>query len=272
MDKTGFLKELKQHLAVLNEDEQKDILDEYIQHIDMKMAAGMSESEAIRDFGEIGELAAEILEAYHVNPQYSAKKRGKMVHMDEIPVGEIAGKGRDLWSKIREAAKSLGRSVAAGAAAVLRLIRRPFLWAREKRDRRGQARIKDVRRVEEHMTQQDGIIRRSLRTAGRWGQSVIVGVLCAAAWCIRWSWNICMILAALFTGGFTLLWLFGFGMLLVLLIQGYPLWGFTIGCLGLVLSTGSLTALALILIRIKHRKAGEERKAAEIPEEVPEHA
>lgn len=70
MNKTEFLDELKNHLAVLEEKEQQDILEEYTQHIDMKMESGLSEEDAIRDFGELGQLAAEILEAYHVNPHY----------------------------------------------------------------------------------------------------------------------------------------------------------------------------------------------------------
>lgn len=70
MNKTEFLDELKMCLAVLEEKEQQDILEEYTQHIDMKMERGLSEEEAIGDFGDLAQLAAEILEAYHVNPDY----------------------------------------------------------------------------------------------------------------------------------------------------------------------------------------------------------
>ena len=62
MNKTEFLDELKNGLAVLEEKEQQDILEEYTQHIDMKMEKGLSEEEAIGDFGDLGQLAAEILE------------------------------------------------------------------------------------------------------------------------------------------------------------------------------------------------------------------
>ena len=70
MNKASFLTELAGHLRVLAEQEQQDILNEYAQHIDMKIKKGMSEEEAIGDFGPVKELAAEILEAYHVNPEY----------------------------------------------------------------------------------------------------------------------------------------------------------------------------------------------------------
>ena len=49
MNKEGFLKELESHLRVLDDKEQQDILDEYAQHIDLKMKSGLSEEEAIRD-------------------------------------------------------------------------------------------------------------------------------------------------------------------------------------------------------------------------------
>ena len=74
MNKTEFLDELKNCLAVLEEKEQRDILEEYTQHIDIKMERGLSEEEAIGDFGDLGQLAAEILEAYHVNPDYNGNR------------------------------------------------------------------------------------------------------------------------------------------------------------------------------------------------------
>ena len=66
MKKQEFLEELKQYLHVLADEEQEDILQEYEQHIEMKIEKGLSEEEAIRDFGSVRELAGEILEAYHV--------------------------------------------------------------------------------------------------------------------------------------------------------------------------------------------------------------
>ena len=68
MNKQEFLNELQSRIRILEEAEQQDILAEYAQHIDLRTAAGLSEEEAIRDFGDLEELAAEILEAYHVDP------------------------------------------------------------------------------------------------------------------------------------------------------------------------------------------------------------
>ncbi len=77
-NKEKFLNELREYLSVLEEQEQEDILAEYAQHIDMKMQKGLSEEEAIRDFGSVKELAAEILAAYHVDSKHamSVGRRG----------------------------------------------------------------------------------------------------------------------------------------------------------------------------------------------------
>ena len=73
MNKETFLEELRGYLRILEDQEQEDILEEYAQHIDMKLQKGLSEEEAIRDFGSMRELAAEILEAYHVKPEFDQK-------------------------------------------------------------------------------------------------------------------------------------------------------------------------------------------------------
>lgn len=78
MDKREFLSALEQSLSVLQEDELKDIISEYEQHIDIKVEKGLTEEEAIEDFGSFQELTAELLEAYHVRADYAlgGKKGG----------------------------------------------------------------------------------------------------------------------------------------------------------------------------------------------------
>ena len=74
MSKETFLEELRGYLEILEDQEQQDILEEYEQHIDIKVQNGQSEEEAIRDFGPVRELAAEILEAYHVKPEFGESR------------------------------------------------------------------------------------------------------------------------------------------------------------------------------------------------------
>ena len=72
MSKAEFLQELEKRLHVLNEKERQDVLGEYAQHIDLKIANGMSEEEAVKDFGSIEELIGELLDAYSINTEYAA--------------------------------------------------------------------------------------------------------------------------------------------------------------------------------------------------------
>ena len=56
MNKTAFLLMLERRLIMLNDEERNDLITEYTQHIDMKVASGLSEEEAIADFGDPEEL------------------------------------------------------------------------------------------------------------------------------------------------------------------------------------------------------------------------
>lgn len=51
-------------------------------------------------------------------------------------------------------------------------------------------------------------------------------------WCVRWGWNCIMIMTAFFGGLCCMVLLFLFAMLLVWLVQGYPLAGVTLACFG----------------------------------------
>lgn len=73
----------------------------------MKIQNGMSE-EAIGDFGPVKELAAEILEAYHVNPEYGDSSR--RVKMDFESAAQSAEQGiRSAGGSLKKAGKKLGQ-------------------------------------------------------------------------------------------------------------------------------------------------------------------
>lgn len=67
MNKAQFVAYLNRKLAVIKEEERKDIIDEYCNHIDEKVAEGMSEEEVIAGFGDIDEMVKEILDAYNID-------------------------------------------------------------------------------------------------------------------------------------------------------------------------------------------------------------
>lgn len=74
MTKEHFLRKLSDRLIILSDAERRDLIEEYRTHIDMKMAEGQSETEVIDGFGDFDELVAEILRAYHVDPDYQRKE------------------------------------------------------------------------------------------------------------------------------------------------------------------------------------------------------
>ena len=76
MTRFDFANKLNSRLYLLSETERLDIIDEYIGHIDQKMKSGQTESDAIKDFGDIDDLAKEILAAYHID---SSKLGGKTI-------------------------------------------------------------------------------------------------------------------------------------------------------------------------------------------------
>lgn len=70
MNKEKFIKELSKKLTILNEEERNDIINEYIDMIEEKVKHGKTEEEAVKDFGNISDLAKEIISTYKVDPNY----------------------------------------------------------------------------------------------------------------------------------------------------------------------------------------------------------
>ena len=56
MTKKDFLDKLREKLEILKSDEVEDIINEYSEHIDEKVKSGVSEEDAILEFGDFNEL------------------------------------------------------------------------------------------------------------------------------------------------------------------------------------------------------------------------
>jgi len=67
MKKEEFLKKLRKKLEILEPSEIDDIITEYEGYIDEKMESGASEEIAVEAFGDIDELANDLLAAYKIN-------------------------------------------------------------------------------------------------------------------------------------------------------------------------------------------------------------
>ncbi len=81
MKKEEFLNKLRKRLDILEEKEVEDLLSEYEGYIEKKIEAGASEEEAVNSFGDIDELADELLKAYKVK-----------VPKNDDPIGNFANK------------------------------------------------------------------------------------------------------------------------------------------------------------------------------------
>ncbi|MEG3036484.1 MAG: DUF1700 domain-containing protein [Bacilli bacterium] len=77
MNKKQFIKELEYKLSILDEQELKDTINEYKDIIELKVKSGITEEEAVLEFGAIDELATEILKAYKINPTKVNEEKGK---------------------------------------------------------------------------------------------------------------------------------------------------------------------------------------------------
>lgn len=89
MKKEEFLKKLEKKLSILNEEERKDILDEYKSHIEKKIKDGMTEEEAVKDFGDFETLVKDILSAYKINENYDKNTDGKLESTFNVIVDEM---------------------------------------------------------------------------------------------------------------------------------------------------------------------------------------
>lgn len=238
MKKQEFLNELKRYLRVLQDEEQEDILQEYEQHIEMKIESGQSEEDVIRDFGSIRELAGEILEAYHVklNDQEAAETSDRKKERKTLQAKPFA----PVISSVKTHAANGGKGLLKGLSRCCFFLGKPFRLL-------GQG----LRRTKEKMQNKPEIHReKNVRKQAKKGvifpmitgavKSICRGIMNGICWACRMVWNCIVVCAAAFSAGMGLVFLYLFGVLIILWSQGYPLGGIVLGSLGAVLCFMSL--------------------------------
>lgn len=98
MNKKEFLQALENKLSVLDKEEKQDIIAEYTDTINEKIKQGQTEEEAVKDFGDIDDLAKEILKAYKINPDYEdktdsfAKKSEELIKQGASTISDFSRK------------------------------------------------------------------------------------------------------------------------------------------------------------------------------------
>lgn len=219
MTKKEFLKELEDRLQMLDEKERRDMIEEYSQHISMRMKSGMKEEEAIDDFGDINDLVAEILEAYHLDPEYEIKNR---IKSEKTGIADLLPK--DFFGKRTNEDKTDNKDN-----------------INNKSNVRRNRRVEGTERFKAEQRQKiESITGKAVKTSSN---------------AVSWSWDklkrlffifvkVLLIFLALPAVFFDLAGLFGLGTLSVMAFQGYPVIGCVIIAFGAVLS---MTAYILFL-------------------------
>ncbi len=281
MNKETFLEELRGYLRILEDQEQEDILEEYAQHIDMKIQKGLTEEEAIRDFGPMKELAAEILEAYHVKPEFDSKKpAARMPVLKGAGISKIGTFFRKTGSFLKTKTKACIQGTGRGFHWFGRKCRELAAWVRKPFSGREEMKpAVDYERQEieamqgEAGRQQDmeerraagtepavfsgqkkpGAIKQICTVFGRGIKRLWNWIVRLSIWWMRLLWNLTWLFMSVFCGFLAMITLAGLGAGLILLPQGYPLLGILIICLGGMLCFGALScgAYSLMLRRKK---------------------
>lgn len=96
MLKSEFLELLNQKLSLINDKEREDIILEYGTYIDDKIANCVSEEEAVAGFGDVDELAKEILSAYKINTDSMDPLSSKA----DKTIDKVYAKVEELFSKL----------------------------------------------------------------------------------------------------------------------------------------------------------------------------
>ena len=222
MNKKEFLDVMEKRLSMREAQEREDMLSEYAQHIELKMQSGMSEKEAIDDFGDIDSLIAEILEAYHIDPSYGGKAKKSAAEGIGKKASGVINRSKQSFSNFMEQQKE-------------KQEQRMEQKREEDKDRPPRWKRKEGSGFEK------GEGRKMVETAL---QKILFVLKVAFVFCVK----ACLVLVMLPAAVLTLFSLFGFGTLVVLLMQGYPLAGVTLVMLGCILGFGAVTLFVLTFI------------------------
>lgn len=275
MDKATFLVQLQKNIGMLDDGEQKDIIDEYAQHIDMKVSGGMTEAEAIEDFGDFNEFVREVLSAYHVKAPFD------QAPFDQAATAETAATasptpgdrlddamraGASAVEKAAAATKSgahkIGERVSGAFGKAAERVRTRPLRAEGAQQGRAPSGAADEERFEAAQAEGGPVGAEGPR---RSTGGLRVGFVAAWRFCrdaaktlVRWAWNAFVACCAAFCLIMGLASVFCFGICAVFLAQGYPMLGLTVAGVGAAMTFG---AGSYLLAKLIVRRPSDEKAA-----------
>lgn len=260
MKKDEFFQILRKKLAIIEENELNDILSEYEQHIAMKMENGkITEEEAIKDFGNIEELVAEILESYHVKVNYNAQLKEEKQAQFKESAKELGENTKHFCGKVvqktKEVLKNGWNSVKVCFEKIWNQIKKVVKVEREEQT----LLLGTDKRLPENIQMMQEKQRRGSRWFQKltsWVWKVIRGCFRLGMWAIKIAWNLFIAGIVFLVGIFTCIMLYIFGASLVFLVMDYPLWGVLLVSLGTVIFSAAVAiALTFFIKRRKGKKA-----------------
>lgn len=271
MNKEEFITQLKESISILDDQEQQYFVEEYTQHIEMKMSQGMSEEEAVKEMGPLEELSKEILESYHV--KINALEDRKVKNQDYKKFfAKIKSQVDKIYGKIAAGCKKAGAGIKKCCIALRDICLKPFKKKKAGEETEVAAGEESLPACEETAVpasgtkeSQGGFLHGTARLVKRCCKGIgamIKGCFRGAAWlagkcfylalwCMLFLWNAFCIGAGLIGIFFMAVFVFLVGLFLVMLTQGYPTAGFTLCALGAFVSAGGVVAACFILTRWK---------------------
>ena len=279
MNKEEFITQLKKSISILDDSEQQYFVEEYTQHIDMKMSQGMSEEEAVKEMGPVEELSMEILESYHVKINALEDQKAKSVDYKKF-FGKIKNQADKIYGKMAADCKKFASGIKKFLTALKDFCPKPLernhnenvteeiSGIPENTGASANAGVSSREGTAFAERKQGGFFReigRMIKGFFRGIKELVKGCLRGmtwlagrcfyiALWCLLIMWNAFCIGAGIIGIFFTAVFIFLVGLFLVMLTQGYPTAGFTLCALGASVSTGSLVVGCFILTRWKITK------------------
>lgn len=292
MNKTEFLNELEKKIRVLNKEEINDILAEYSQHIDMRMESGLSEDEAIKDFGDMDELAAEILEAYHVNPEFDKelndKQEGigkKAEALAEEITSSVGGPLKKLFLKCKELILRFFNWIKQFVSKIKSSEKIVFINTMKKKKAEEQPAEADVEVLEKTETKAEKkkrtLFKKSEKkkenkkdikaAAGRQIKKTKGGCRRLIGGFIALCVSVIAILCLIPTTIAMLFAVFGLGISVVMIFTGYPMAGIFVMLLGASVASIALWLLLASFVGIRRKKKNKAPKLEEAEEDYDEY-
>lgn len=247
MKKEEFLNELESRIHILNESEKKDVIEEYAQHIDIKIENGLSEEDAVNDFGDIKELADEILSAYSVDLKYNRPdniEKYKGIFKDfGNKAKELLNKSNNAIGKMLKKVGEKGMKLINGINAMFKKLFGKLKIITAKKDRNENTYDRKNEVIKE-VGEKNKSFLISIKSYTAKIYKIIKRLFILA---VKASVLVCLCPVA-FVSAFAIMF---FGFLIMLIFQGYPVVGVTIATLGLSMSLGVIIYVGLMVVKSK---------------------